>query len=69
MPKKKCCFKYPWHPDRGELGVPDIDPDAILWIQMHEKAIGNPDDIEEDVIDGKYVVCQVRIESGVFTYL
>lgn len=61
VPKKKCCFKYPWNPNRSEPGEERIDPDAILWIQMHEKPIGNPDDIEEEVIDGKYIACQVRI--------
>jgi SNF2 family DNA or RNA helicase len=55
--KKICCYKYPWNPRRGEPGEPEIDPDAILWIQGHEKPIGNHDDIREDIIDDKYIVC------------
>ena len=55
--KKICCYKYPWNPRRGEPGEPEIDSDAILWIQAHEKPIGNPDDIREDIIDDRYIVC------------
>jgi SNF2 family DNA or RNA helicase len=57
-PKKKCCYKYPWNPRRGEPGEPEIDPDAILWIQQHEKPIENPDEIFEDTIEDKYIVCK-----------
>ena len=56
--KKKCCYKYPWNPRRDEPGEPQIDPDAILWIHQHDKIIENPDEIKEDIIDGKYIVCK-----------
>ncbi|KAL7552810.1 hypothetical protein ACHAWF_017268 [Thalassiosira exigua] len=62
IPKKKCCYKYPFNPRRAEPGEPQIDPGAVLWISSHEKAIGNPDDIDEDVLDDKYICCQVRFE-------
>ena len=58
IPQKRCCWKYPWNPNRGMPGEPDIDPDAALWSTTHEKAVGNPDEIKEDIIDGK-VCCQV----------
>ena len=58
VPKKKCCYKYPWNPRREEPGEPQIDPDAILWIHQHDKIIANPDEIEEDIIDDKYIVCK-----------
>ena len=56
--KKECCYRYPWNPLRDEPGEPEIDPEAILWKQAHEKEIGRPIDIADRVIDGKYVVCQ-----------
>ena len=65
IPKKQCCFKYPFNPLRDEDGQPDIDPEAVLWIQAHEKPIGNPDDIKEDILDNKYVCCQVRKRTRV----
>jgi len=55
--KKECCYRYPWNPLRDEPGEPEIDPEAILWKQVHEKEIGRPIDIADRVIDGKYVVC------------
>lgn len=56
--KKECCYRYPWNPLRDEPGEPQIEPDAILWKQSHEKEIGCPTDIAQNVIDGKYVACQ-----------
>ena len=56
--KKECCYRFPWNPLRDEPGEPQIEPDAILWKQAHEKEIGCPTDIADRVIDGKYVVCQ-----------
>ena len=55
--KKECCYKYPWNPFRGQPGEPMIDPEAVLWRQSHEKVIGCPSEIAEDILDGKYVVC------------
>ena len=60
IPRKKCCFRYPFNPNRDEPGEPEIDPEAILWRLMHEKPIGNINEIQEDVLDGKYIICQVR---------
>lgn len=60
-PKKRCCFRCPWNPRRGEPGEPQIDPEAVLWIQSHEKLIRNPDEIAGEVLDGKYIPCQVRL--------
>ena len=62
--QKQCCYRYPWNPDRHEPGQPPIDPDAILWMQAHEKPIGNPEDIAEDVIDGRFIACQVRLPTS-----
>lgn len=56
--KKHCHYKYPWNPRRDEPGEPQIDPDAILWIYQHDKIIVNPDEIKEDIIDDKYIVCK-----------
>mmetsp|Transcript_38727 Transcript_38727/g.83449 ORF Transcript_38727/g.83449 Transcript_38727/m.83449 type:complete len:902 (+) Transcript_38727:275-2980(+) len=57
MPQKKCCYKYPFNPRREELGEPQIDQEAILWIQAHQKPIGSSEDIQEDILDGKYIAC------------
>lgn len=65
---KKCCYKYPFNPKAGSPGEPQIDPDAILWQQSHEQIVENYDDIEDDVLDGKYVVCQVRTNSSSHCY-
>ena len=66
VPQKKCCYKYPFNPKRDEPGEPQIDPDAILWRQAHDKPIGNPDDIKEDILDGKYITCQVSKDFSSF---
>ena len=58
--KKRCCFRYPRNPywDDNDLSEPFIDPDAILWKQLHDKPIGDPDSIEEDILDNKYITCK-----------
>ena len=59
VPKKQCCYRYPMNPYRDEDNTePDIDPDAVIWRQMHEKPIGDPNTIAEDILDDKYIVCQ-----------
>mmetsp|Transcript_11742 Transcript_11742/g.19969 ORF Transcript_11742/g.19969 Transcript_11742/m.19969 type:complete len:723 (-) Transcript_11742:147-2315(-) len=60
VPKKKCCYRYPMNPYRyrGEEREPDIDPDAILWQQLHEKPIGDRNSIAEEILDGKYITCK-----------
>ena len=59
VPKKQCCYRYPMNPYRDENNTePDIDPDAVIWRQMHEKPIGDPNTIAEDILDDKYIVCQ-----------
>ena len=55
--KKQCCYVYPWNPRRGEPGEPDVDPEAVLWRQMHDKPIGNPDEIREDILDNTFICC------------
>ena len=58
-PKKHCCFRYPMNPYREEEGEPDIDPDAVLWKQLHDKPIGDRNAIAEDILDGKYITCKL----------
>jgi len=59
VPKKKCCFRYPMNPYRVEEGGPDIDRDAVLWKQLHDKPIGDPNSVAEDILDGKYIACKL----------
>lgn len=69
IPQKKCCCKYPFNPLRGEPGEPDIDPTAVLWMQLHDKPINDLEDIEEDVLDDKFIACPVRKQLFIFPFL
>ena len=51
-------FQYnPNFDENNETGEPEIDPDAILWIQKHQRVITDPSLIKEKTFDGKYVTC------------
>ncbi len=55
---KNCCYKYPYNPNKENPDDPEINPDAVLWKQKHEKIVEDPSLIDGHIFDGKYVACE-----------